>query len=80
MLDYLDYLKKARKWEESVISGYLRFWQKHSHIDLIINRPGVAGAVLQSPQSLTDSLTHPLVNISSKHSQSQNGRGRELNF
>ena len=35
------------------------------------NRPSVAGAVLKSPQSfidsLTDSMTDPLVQISSKH-------------
>ena len=51
---------------------------------IIFNRPGVAGAVLQSPQWLIDwmidSLTHPLVQISSKHSQYQTGRARELKF
>jgi hypothetical protein len=48
----------------------------------IFNRPDVAGAVLQSPLLLTDSfihsLTHPLVQIFSKHCQSQTGRAREL--
>ena len=50
----------------------------------IVNRPGVAGAVLQSPPSLINSLIHllsdPLVKISSKHTQSQTGRARELKF
>ena len=46
----------------------------------VINRPGVAGAVLQSPLSLINSLSDPSVKISSKHSQSQTGRARELKF
>ena len=50
----------------------------------IINRPSVAGAVLQSPPLLINSLNnwfiHPLVQISSKHCQSQTGRARELKF
>ena len=44
----------------------------------IFNRPGVAGAVLQSPpsfiHSLSNSVSHTLVKISSKHSQSQTRR------
>ena len=51
---------------------------------VFISRPGVAGAVLQSPWLLTDSFVHqasdPLVPISSKHYQSQTGRARELKF
>ena len=47
---------------------------------VVINRPGVAGAVLQSPPSLTDYLSHPLVQISSEHCQSQTRRARELKF
>ena len=49
----------------------------------IINRPGVAGAVLQSPMSIdyiSDWVSNPLVKIFSKHSQSQSGRARELKF
>ena len=46
----------------------------------IFNRPGVAGAVLQSHPSLIDWLSHPLVKISSKHFQSQTRRARELKF
>ena len=50
----------------------------------IFNRPGVAGAVLQSPPSIIDWLiewlSDPLVKISSKHSQSQTGRARVLKF
>ena len=46
----------------------------------IFNRPGVARAVLQSPPWLINSVTHPLVKISSKHSQSQTGRARVLKF
>ena len=46
----------------------------------VINRPGVAGAVLQSPPSLINSVSDPLVKISSKHSQSQTGRARVLKF
>ena len=50
----------------------------------IFNRPGVAGAVLQSAPSLInyfiDSLGDPLFKISSKHTQSQTGRTRELTF
>ena len=47
---------------------------------LLFNRPGVAGAVLQPPPSLIDLVTHPLVKISYKHSQSQTGRAKELKF
>ena len=50
----------------------------------ISNRPGIAGDVLQSPSSLINSLINslldPLVQISSKHCQSQTGRARELKF
>ena len=46
----------------------------------LVNRPGVAGAVLQSPplliDSLTDWLSDPLVQISSNHCQSQTGKER----
>ena len=48
--------------------------------DSVFNRPDVAGAVLQSPRSLIDSLSDPLVQISSKHCQSQTGRAWELKF
>ena len=55
-----------------------------SWIWILFNRPGVAGAVLQSPPSLINSLIHSftdaLVQISSKHCQSQTGRARELKF
>ena len=48
------------------------------------NRPGVAGAVLQSPPSqinwLIHSFTDPLVKISFKLSQSWTGRAREVTF
>ena len=47
----------------------------------IMNRPGIAGAVLQSPPWLADwlidSYTDPLVQISSKHCQSQTRRAKE---
>ena len=33
----------------------------------LFNRPGAAGAVLQSPPSLINSVTDPLGRISSKH-------------
>ena len=52
-------------------------WRQSLGVGHFFNRPSVAGAVLKSPQSLTHSLTHPLVKISSKHSQSQTGRARE---
>ena len=55
-------------------------YESKALLQWVINRPGVAGAVLQSPSSLTDSLTHPFVKISSKHSQSQTERARELKF
>ena len=42
------------------------------------NRPGVAAAVLQTALWLIDSLSDPLVKISSKHSQSPTGRARKL--
>ena len=45
---------------------------------LVFNRPGVARAVLQSPPLHIDSIIHPLVQIFSKHCQSQTGRAREL--
>ena len=47
----------------------------------MINKPRVAGDVLQSPPSFIDSLTdwlsHPLVQIYFKHCQSQTKRARE---
>ena len=50
----------------------------------VFNRPGVAGAVLQSSLSFTNSLadylSDPLVKISSKHSQCQTGRAPDLKF
>ena len=46
----------------------------------LINRPGVAGAVLQSPLSLIHLLSDPLVKLYSKHTRSQTGRGWELKF
>ena len=50
----------------------------------LINRPGLAGAVLQSPLLFVDQfinwLNHILVQISSEHCQSQTGRARELTF
>ena len=47
---------------------------------MFFNRPVVAGAALQPPPSLIHELIHPLVRISSKHSQSQTGRAREMKF
>ena len=44
-----------------------------------INRPGVGEAVLQSPLSI-NKVSHPLVQISAKHCQSQTGKARELKF
>ena len=69
-------------------SWMLQIWFKWQQLPgicgCVFNRPGVAGAVLQSPplliNSLTDSLTDPLVQISSKHCQSQTRRARELKF
>ena len=43
----------------------------------IINRPGVAGALLQTASSVIKSW---FVEIYSKHCQSQTGRARELKF
>ena len=48
--------------------------------DAVINRPDVAGAVLQSPLSLIHSLTHHLVQMPFKHCQSKSERARELKF
>ena len=54
---------------------------------LLIKRPGVAGAVLQTPlsfmtfiHSLNKRFSDPLVKISSKHRLSQTIRARELKF
>ena len=50
-----------------------------SHISChVIYRPGIAGAVLQSPPSLTDSFIDSLIH--SSFSQSQTGRARDLTF
>ena len=47
----------------------------------IINRPGVAGAVLQTPSSLIHSLSQNSFSYRySKHHKSQALRGRELKF
>ena len=46
----------------------------------IINRPCVAGAVLQSPPYLINSVSDLIVKIWSKHSQSQTGRAMKLKF
>ena len=52
--------------------------------EYIFKRPGVAGAVLQSPplliDSLINSLINPLVQISSKHFQFQTQKTRKLKF
>ena len=61
------------------IFKYLNIWYT-----LCWNRPGVAGAVLQSPlwffNSFIHSLTHPLVHISSKHWHSKPEELRSWNF
>ena len=44
----------------------------------LVNRPGVAGAVLQTPSSLSQSVSHPLVPIYSIHFYSQTIRALEL--
>ena len=59
---------------------YLYLGVTRLHLTPFFNRPGVAGDVLQSPPLLIDSIFHPLVQISSKHCQSQTGRARELKF
>ena len=46
----------------------------------VFNRPGVAGAVIQSPLSLIKWVSNPLVQISFKHYHSQTWRARELKF
>ena len=47
----------------------------------IINRPGVAGAVLQTASSLTDTVSHSsFVKISSEHLHSQTIKARKLKF
>ena len=43
--------------QDSLVSGLI----SASIVPAIFNRPGVAGAVLQSPPSLIHSLSHPLV-------------------
>ena len=45
----------------------------------VFKRPGVAGAVLQSPPSF-NWVSNPSVQISSKHCQSQTGKARQLKF
>ena len=49
-----------------------------------IDRPGVAGAVLQTALSLIDSFIrsvgHPFVEISSEHHNSQTVRARDVTF
>ena len=85
----LLYLDTYRQLVASQVTRYGCIWQDRplqTNIKLIpklptpglVNRPGVAGAVLQSPPSFIYSLTDPLVQISSKHCQSQTGRAREL--
>ena len=49
----------------------------HFHI---INRPGVAGAVLQTALSLCKVTNSWFVEIYSKHCQYQTGRARKLKF
>ena len=63
-----------RKKEEEKLCKVLR------SVSLIFNRPGVAGAFLQSPPLLIHWLSDPFVQISSKHCQSQTRRARELKF
>ena len=70
-----------RIWQS--IRGWFTFvWPCYRF--LVINRPGLAGAVLQSSLSLFNSFihswTHPLVQISSKYSQFQTGKARKLKF
>ena len=48
---------------------------------MIFNRPGVAGAVLQTPSSLIDSVSESAFSSqSSRYHKSQSRRARELKF
>ena len=51
------------------------------YVMYIITTPGEAGAVLQTPPSVSESVSESsFVEISSIHCISQTVRGRELNF
>ena len=52
----------------------------HLVLHYVFNRPGVAGAVLQTPSWFIHWVSHLLFKISSKHSQFQTERARELIF
>ena len=72
----------TRQWKKPTTCVFmlytfnLYYLGRKVNVGAIINRPGVAGAVLQSPPSLSDHL----VQISSKNCQSQTRRARELKF
>ena len=72
-----------RNYHTNFRAGHLAFYTLGFCLN-VFNKPGVAGAVLQSSPSLIhyfiNSLTDPLVKVSSKHTQSQTGRARELKF
>ena len=68
--------------QNKLIIGVIK--QKVSHFihqHIVFNRPGVAGAVLQSPPSLIKTLIKSwFVEIYSKYCYSQTIRARELKF
>ena len=59
------------------ISKYKSNIYQTTNLQFTFNRPDIAGAVLQTTSSLSDSW---FVEIYSKHCQSQTGRARELKF
>ena len=59
------------------VYGQLQQYKKKYYLFSLFNRPGVAGAVLQTASSFSNSW---FVEIYSKHCQSQTGRARELKF
>ena len=74
---------------EASRSSPLPLWAKHNLLFLtllsllsspmVINRPGLAGAVLQNTPSLIKTLTNSsVVKVSSKHPHSQTVRARDL--
>ena len=71
---------KYTKWKPHLRWPQKR-WGRSISPSTIINRPGVAGTVLQTPSSLSQSVSQSVFSSEpSTHHYTQTGRARELKF
>ena len=79
---WMNFSRLCRGFLKTFWWFYKEFLRTFCKLSYVFNRPGVAGAVLQSPSWFIIWLIHwatdPLIKIFSNYSQSQTGRAREL--